>query len=81
MVEFCQVTNRVTFEAYRSPSGNVLAVKGGCQSRPIIVIECSFEGGKMVMSSRLSLHADRVTFLEGRSFILGGGGGYCFWLI
>ena len=54
------------------PSGNVLAVKGGYQSRLTIVIECSFEGGKMVTSSRASLHADRVTFLEGRSFILGG---------
>ena len=42
-----QVTNRVTFEADRFPSGNVLVVKlkGGCLRRPAMVIECSFEGG------------------------------------
>ena len=35
----------MTFEAYRFPSGHAIGVKGGCQRRPVVVIECSFEGG------------------------------------
>ena len=35
----------MTFEASRFPSENVLGVKCGCQRRPVLVIECSFEGG------------------------------------